>query len=426
MIKFYFKQAWQMMRQNKLFSAIYIGGTAIAIATTTVFAVIYYVKLAPMYPEYNRANTGYFETISYSKKNVNFHQSSVGYEFLRDHLYGLKNAECVSGIVDTSWNNDYVLASNGVSTIKINSMPTDPNFFKIYRYDFIEGAPFNQSELESGIHKAVITDALADKLFGSAKGAVGKTVTFNYKDYTVAGVVRAGSTINTSSYGEIFIPYTTYPGYDSSLHHFLGDFNAVIIADDMDAVRAEIAEIERKHNTSQDESEINLFNQPMSHVKKAFGFWPGQDFSLSEVLRKHLITLLVLLLVPALNLSGMISGRMEVRSSELGLRKSFGATRGVLLTQVMWENLLLTLFGGIIGLMISMTVIYASSGKILMLLNEYGAIFSDETTVIPEMMFSPWVFLIALTLCLILNLMAALVPAWMSLRRPIVQSLKDK
>ena len=50
MIKQYFKQAWRMMRQNKLFSAIYIGGTAIAIATTTVFAVIYYVKLAPIYP----------------------------------------------------------------------------------------------------------------------------------------------------------------------------------------------------------------------------------------------------------------------------------------------------------------------------------------------------------------------------------------
>jgi len=42
------------------------------------------------------------------------------------------------------------------------------------------------------------------------------------------------------------------------------------------------------------------------------------------------------------------------------------------------------------------------------------------------MMFSPWVFLIALVLCLVLNLMAALVPAWWSLRRPIVQSLKEK
>ncbi len=415
------------MRQNKLFSAIYIGGTAIAIATTTAFAVIYYVKLAPIYPEYDRANTGYFETAMVkNKSNDNFQQATIGYNVLRDHLYGLKNAEFVSGIIDTSWDNNYVLASDGVSTIKVNSKPTDPNFFKIYRYDFIEGAPFNQSELESGIHKAVITDALANKLFGSAKGVVGKTVKINYKDYTVCGVIYAGSTINDISYGDIFTPYTTYPGYDNNRNSFLGYFTAVIVADDMDAVRAEIAEIERKFNTSQDESEVNLFGQPMSHVKKAFGFWPGEEFSLSEVLRKHLLTLLVLLLVPALNLSGMISGRMDVRSSELGLRKSFGATRRVLLTQVIWENLLLTLLGGIIGLIISLTIIYVSSGKILMLLNEHGAVFCAETTVIPEIMFSPGIFLITLTLCLILNLMAALVPAWMSLRRPIVQSLKDK
>jgi len=416
-----------MMGQNKLFSAIYIGGTAIAIATTTVFAVIYYVKLAPIYPEYNRANTGYFEVASIKNKdNNNFYQSTIGYDFLRDYLYGLKNAEYVSGIVDTSWNNDYVVASNGVSTMEVNAKPTDPDFFKIYNYDFIEGAPFGQTDLESGIRKAVITDALADKLFGSDKGVVGKTVKFNYKDFTVVGVVRAGSTINKFSYGDIFMPYTTYPNYDDSPRRFIGEFNAVIVSDDMEAVREEVANIERKFNTSQDENELDLFNQPMSHTKMGFGFWPAQEFSLSKVVKENLIILLVLLLVPALNLSGMISGRMEVRSSELGVRKSFGATRGSLLGQVVLENLLLTLLGGFVGLIISWGGIYFSSGTILLVLNDIGTALSAETTVTPDMMFSPWVFLISLVLCLVLNLMAALVPAWMSLRRPIVQSLKEK
>ena len=40
--------------------------------------------------------------------------------------------------------------------------------------------------------------------------------------------------------------------------------------------------------------------------------------------------LLVLLLVPALNLSGMIASRMESRLAEMGVRKSFGAGRGKL------------------------------------------------------------------------------------------------
>ena len=49
MIKDYIKQAWELMKQNPLFSSLYIIGTAMAICFTTVMAVAYYVKLAPLY-----------------------------------------------------------------------------------------------------------------------------------------------------------------------------------------------------------------------------------------------------------------------------------------------------------------------------------------------------------------------------------------
>lgn len=42
------------MRQNRLFSTLYITGTGLAIAMTVIVAVVYYVKLAPVYPEENR------------------------------------------------------------------------------------------------------------------------------------------------------------------------------------------------------------------------------------------------------------------------------------------------------------------------------------------------------------------------------------
>ena len=51
------RQALAMMREEKLFSSIYIVGTALAIAFTMVMAVVYYIKLAPIYPERNRART---------------------------------------------------------------------------------------------------------------------------------------------------------------------------------------------------------------------------------------------------------------------------------------------------------------------------------------------------------------------------------
>ena len=59
MIKVYLKQAWELLKQNKLFSMLYIVGTGLAIAMTMIMAVVYYVKIAPVYPEANRMNTLY-------------------------------------------------------------------------------------------------------------------------------------------------------------------------------------------------------------------------------------------------------------------------------------------------------------------------------------------------------------------------------
>ena len=63
----YLRQALAMMREERLFSGIYIVGTALAIAFTMVMAVVYYIKLAPIYPEPNRARTVYFERTGFRR-----------------------------------------------------------------------------------------------------------------------------------------------------------------------------------------------------------------------------------------------------------------------------------------------------------------------------------------------------------------------
>ena len=67
MIRIYLKQAWELLKQNKLFSTLYIAGTGLAIAMTMIMAMIYYVKLAPVYPEVNRQNTLYLTGSRFEK-----------------------------------------------------------------------------------------------------------------------------------------------------------------------------------------------------------------------------------------------------------------------------------------------------------------------------------------------------------------------
>ncbi|MDE6367871.1 MAG: ABC transporter permease, partial [Muribaculaceae bacterium] len=95
MILTHFKQAWQLLKQNKLFSTIYIAGTAIAIASTTIFAIIYYVKLAPVYPEYNRQRMSVVRAVEIAY-NGGSASGAVSGASIRQYLSKMPNADVVS------------------------------------------------------------------------------------------------------------------------------------------------------------------------------------------------------------------------------------------------------------------------------------------------------------------------------------------
>lgn len=87
---------------------------------------------------------------------------------------------------------------------------------------------------------------------------------------------------------------------------------------------------------------MELWEQPTSHTLSVFKDYPADtSFSSWKVAGHLILMLLVLLIVPSLNLSGLIASRMESRLSEMGVRKAFGASRSILLSQVMWENFFL-------------------------------------------------------------------------------------
>ena len=66
----YVRQALRMMKEEKLFSGIYIAGTALAIAFTMVIAVVYFAKLADIEPEVNRSRTVYVTMKAYMREGV--------------------------------------------------------------------------------------------------------------------------------------------------------------------------------------------------------------------------------------------------------------------------------------------------------------------------------------------------------------------
>lgn len=434
MMQLYVKQAWMLVKQNRLFTTIYVGGTALAIATTMIMAIVYYVKIAPIYPEVNRSRTLYLDNAQFVHKQDQWQNNwAFSYQALKEWFYPMQNAVAVSAEKD-DWSTQYfVQPLDRSSDFAVKVHTTDPGFFQVYRFRFVEGKPFTEADWESGMRSAVISDALARRVFGTDRGVVGKHFTMNYLDYRVAGVVEEASFLTRKSFGQVYVPYSIIDGYDqpSSFMPYYGSYKLTFLVESDEqeaALREEIDEVVRRYNTSQSELELSISNQPRTHLLSVFQEFPGEDFVWTDVVRKYLLILLVLLLVPALNLSGMIAGRMETRLSEMGIRKSFGACRGRLLAQVMWENLLLTLAGGLLGLALAWLALVAFRDWVFALFDNYPETLLDgmTTRISGEMLLAPAVFAVALSLCVMLNLLSALIPAWHSLRRPIIQSLNEK
>ena len=87
-VRVYLKQAWNLMKQNPLFSTLYIVGTGISIVMTMVIAIVYYVRLAPVYPETNRMRTLVVKSAKMTN-DESTHSSNISYAMLKDWFYSL-------------------------------------------------------------------------------------------------------------------------------------------------------------------------------------------------------------------------------------------------------------------------------------------------------------------------------------------------
>ena len=242
-------------------------------------------------------------------------------------------------------------------------------------------------------------------------------------------MVRDVSKFAEQSYSEIWVPYTT----NSDISRIdlsgwtkghTGGFQCFILAHssaDFPEILKEVDVNLAKLNSNDQEMQLDLLGQPgtffvqMLH-KYANGGVPGQ-----EVIIRYIIIVIVILLVPAINLSGLTQSRMRKRLSEIGVRKAFGATRSGLLWQVLTENLLLTLIGGLVGLLFSYFALWLLADWLLA-----SELSDGGTATMNASMISPWIFFVALLFCLVLNLLSAGIPAERVARTTIVNALNER
>jgi len=419
----YLRQALHMMKEERLFSGIYIAGTALAIAFTMVIAVVYYAKLADIEPEVHRSRTVYVDVYLTRKDYGSMSYGFFSREQMIDWFYHMKSAEVACCVLRSEKFNNFqfhLKTDGGKRIIQVVLRGVDANFFKVYRHHFVYGRPFTMEEglptdsssLEN-VFITIISKDISEQVFGKDVDPVGKTIRMNNNDYRIVGVIEPTSSIASQSYGQVFVPATD------------GADGVTIVMKEgctLEDVKKELDEKVHRYNMSDEEytMEVQLYPHARAILSRGHKISSWKDILLSLLPK-----VFVLLLVPALNLSGLVAARMKRRMPEIGVRKAFGAKKSELLHQVITENLVLTLCGGLVGLVIAWLLLYVFRSWAFF---AFGMVpqLTPEPLVQGEMLFSPFIFLIALGVCMVVNLMATLIPAWWSLRNPIVESMNQK
>lgn len=404
-----------MLLRHPFYTFITLFGISLTLTVLMVLTSFVDHLVGSHYPETRRDRSLYIDQMVQTDSGRTSSSSGpLSFKFLTEYAKSLKTPERVSVFSTMSSSNAYV----GTQKVKLTSKFTDADFWEVTKFDFLEGKPYTQQNVANGDFVAVITDGFKKQYFDEpTESVVGKPIEIENITYKVIGVVRGSPITRLFSYADVYFPYTT-PKSNYQNAGFRGDYQAIVLTkkpEDLAAVRAEFQDRIRRIPVPGVE---NGFKYALVDVRSEsyWGFFLG-ILSGNNAARLALFygvvgfLLLMIMGLPAINLVNLNVSRILERSSEIGIRKAFGAPVRTLLWQFILENVFITFIGGAIALVISIIVIQ--------LINRSGLILYADLTV------NGSVLAVSMLVCLVFGLLSGVLPALRMSKLTIADALKS-
>ncbi len=435
------REALSLIRADKLFSTIYIAGTAVAIASAMVVAIFFNILVADIEPESNRSQTLYILS-AYSEDPEQPVGYSLGFstEAIDSCFRKMKSVEAVVGYSQNIFHQDNRISDvEKMHELPVTFIPTNADFFRLYHFTFLSGRPFSEQEFQRGEAVCVVSDKMAKMLAVDT----GSSVLLENKMFHIVGVVKTVSSLMTGASADVYLPYNVEGigiyNYTHADISYFGHLDVMILLrkgytrqnfiDELEPARKRYEAVQSNRTGKKFTWKLLVNSHLYRYISSlTLGKIEHENTATIALSMMPIVLLMLLfLLLPAVNLSGLVSNRMEARRAEMGIRKAFGAKRRWLLREVIEENMLLTLMGGAVGWILSWVFIsLARDTRVFRAMIISEDIRTYDFSLDPAMFLTPTLFIICFLCCAVLNLMAALIPAWRSLRKPIVESLNQK
>jgi len=229
----------------------------------------------------------------------------------------------------------------------VNAPRVTANFFNVLGVDAALGRTFQTGEdAQNGPRITVLTYGFWQRRFGGDAGVIGRALTLNGESYTVVGVLPANFQFALRP-ADLFVPYQ--PTQNQLTRRFMHGTNVIgrlkdgkSVADAQSEMNLIAGRIEQQYNDS--------------HAGVKARVVPLQEEVIGNV-RPILLVLLgavgFVLLIVCANVASLLLTRSLSRHKEIAIRSALGASRWLIVRQLLTESMLLSIVGGLAGLLIA-------------------------------------------------------------------------
>jgi predicted permease len=328
------KQSVRMLAKSPSFSIAAVAALTLGIAVNTaIFSVVNAVLLKPLtYPEPDRivqflstSPNGNGPGASITKFH-NWQQQSNVFQDVAAYDFGGPGFNLTGSVPE-----------------QVHGIHVTHDYFALFGAPVQVGRTFTpQEDLPNGGHVVVLSNGFWKRKFGGNPKIVGTEISLSGDSYTVVGVL--GPNFETDPVSDMWIPFQFDPNSENQGHFFMaaGRLKPGITLDQANAQLKLAAQQYRRR-------------YPDFNANNGFAVQPLRDSVVSGV-RSSLLILLaavgLVLLIACANVANLLLVRATGRKREFAIRIALGARRSHIIRQLLTESLLLSVTGGVLGLIL--------------------------------------------------------------------------